>query len=73
VIDVEGEAYGDASARGVRQSARDEPRGGLFQVEVVEGEIEGPLGGRDELPGVFGDFEGCLTPVGQSANLDRQA
>jgi hypothetical protein len=73
VVDVEREAHGDASSRGVRQRAGDEPRGGLLQVEVVEGEIEGLLGSGDEVPGVFGDLEGGLTPVGQRANLDRQA
>jgi hypothetical protein len=40
VVDVEGKANGDASARGVRERAGDELRRGLLQVEVVEGEIE---------------------------------
>jgi hypothetical protein len=73
VIDVEGEANRDAAPGGVGDCAGDELRGGLLQVEVVEGEVERPTSRRDELSGVFRDLEGALTPVGQCADVDRQA
>jgi hypothetical protein len=73
VVDVEREPDGYPSPRGVGDRTGDEPGGGLLQVEVVESEVEGLPRGGDELPGVFGDLEGGLAPVGQRADLDRQA
>jgi hypothetical protein len=73
VIDVEREPDGDAPPRSVREGARDETGGRLFEVEVVEGKLEGRSRAGDELARVLGDLEGALTPVGQGPNLDRQA
>jgi hypothetical protein len=48
----------------------DELRRLLFQVEVVEGEVERLLRGLKEAGRVFGDLERGLTPVFQRAQLD---
>jgi hypothetical protein len=73
VIEVEREPDGHSAARRVGERARDETSGGLLEVEVVEGEIERLARAGDELAGVFGDLEGALAPVGQCADVDRQA
>ena len=73
MVDVEREPDGDTSPRRVRERARDEARGRLFEVEVVEREVERPSRSGDELSRILGDLEGALAPVRQRADLDRQA
>jgi hypothetical protein len=73
VVDVVGQSDGDAALRGSRQGAGNELRGGLLQVEVVEGEVERLSRGRDELADVLADLERALAAVRQCAEVERQA
>jgi hypothetical protein len=70
VVDVEGEPDLDAAALRLEQRRRDQLRRLLLEVEVVEGEVEGLLGGGQEAGRVLGDLERGLTPVPKSAELD---
>jgi hypothetical protein len=70
VVDVEGEPDLDTAALRLEECSCDELRRLLFEVEVVEGEVEGLLGLGQEPGRVFGDLERGLTPVSQSAELD---
>jgi hypothetical protein len=73
MIDVEGQTDRDASPGDVGERARDEASRRLGEVEVVEGEVEALLRGRDELAYVLGDLEGALAAVRQCSDLDCQA
>jgi hypothetical protein len=73
VVDVVCETDGDAALRGGREGARDELRGGLLEIEIVESEVERLSRCRDELSGVLGDLERALAAVGEGAYLERQA
>jgi hypothetical protein len=73
VVDVEREPNRDAALSGGRQSARDEPRGRLLEVEVVEGEVECLPSAREKFADVLGDLERALSAVRECADLDRQA
>jgi hypothetical protein len=70
VVDVEGEPDLDAAALRLQERRRDQLRGLLLEVEVVQGEIEGLLGLREEPGRVLGDLERGLTPVPESAEFD---
>jgi hypothetical protein len=70
VVDVEGEPYLDAPALRLQERRRDPLRGLLLEVEVVQGEIEGLLGLREEPGRILGDLERGLTSVSESAELD---
>jgi hypothetical protein len=70
VVDVEGEPDLDAPPLGVEERAGDELRGGLLQVEVVEGQVERILRPREEVGDQLGDLERGLASVGQCADLD---
>jgi hypothetical protein len=59
--------------RGSQQGAGDELGRRLLEVEVVEGEVERLLRGRDELAGVLGDLERALAAVREGADVERQA
>ena len=54
----------------LEQRRRDQLRRLLLEVEVVEGEIEGLLGGGQEAGRVLGDLERGLASVPKSAELD---
>jgi hypothetical protein len=73
VVDVVGEADGDAALGSGRERARDELRGGLLEIEIVEGEVERLSRCRDELSGVLGDLECALAAVGQCPDVECQA
>ena len=70
VVDVEGEPDLDAPALRLQQRGRDQLRGLLLEVEVVQGEIERFLGFRKEPGRILGDLECGLTSVPESAELD---
>jgi hypothetical protein len=70
VVDVEGEPNLDAAALRLEQRRRDQLRRLLLEVEVVEGEVEGLLGGGQEAGRVLGDLERGLASVAKSAELD---
>jgi hypothetical protein len=73
VVDVERKPDGDAALGDIGDRARNETRGRLLKVEVVEREIERFASRGDELSGEFGDLERRLTAVRQGADVDRQA
>jgi DNA gyrase/topoisomerase IV subunit A len=73
VVDVVREADGDATLCRRREGARDELRGRLLEIEVVEGEVERLSRRRDELTGVLGDLERALAAVRQCPDVERQA
>ena len=70
VVDVEGEPDLDAPALRLQECRRDQLRSLLLEVEVVQGEIEGLLGLREEPGRILGDLERGLTSVLESAELD---
>jgi hypothetical protein len=73
VVDVEGEPDGDAPALRLGDRARDDGRGRLGQVEVVEREVEASLGRAEEVRQRPSDVEGALAPVRQGPDVDAQA
>jgi hypothetical protein len=73
VVDVVCETDGDAALRGGREGARDELRGGLLEIEIVESEVERLSCCRDELSGVLGDLECALAAVSQCPDVECQA
>ena len=70
MVHVEGEPDLDAPALRFQERRRDQFRGVLLEVEVVQGEIEGFFGFRKEPGRILGDLECGLTSVPESAELD---
>jgi hypothetical protein len=73
VLDVEGEPHGDALSGDTRERVGHELCRRPEEVEVVEGEVEAPPGGGEEISDLPGDFESALAAVGQGVDVNRQA
>jgi hypothetical protein len=71
VVDVVGEADGDASTSRCRQGAGDELRRVRLEPEVVEGEVERVARGAEENRDGVGDLERSLAAVDQRPDLDQ--
>jgi hypothetical protein len=71
VVDVVDEPDGDAAAVGVEQRVLDDLGGVVVEANVVEGQIETPLGGAQELGHLTSDVDGGLAAVAVRSDLDH--
>ena len=73
VVDVECEADRDAPLLCLDDLVCDDLRGRLLEVEVVQREVEAPLGCLEESGEPLGDLERGLAAVGEGVRLDHEA
>jgi len=73
VVLVEREPDGDAASGSVLQRAGDQPLRLVGEPEVVDGDVEGPLRGGEEVGERVRDLDRRLTAVGERPELDQPA
>jgi hypothetical protein len=73
VVDVVREADGDAARAGIRQRPLQRFGERRRQVEVVDGDVERPARGAEEVGQQVRDVLGGLAAVGQRADFDRSS
>jgi hypothetical protein len=73
VILVEREPDRDALLRRALDRPRDEALGLVRKPEVVDGDLDRPLGGGDEVGERVRDLDGSLAAVGERPELDQPA